>query len=76
MIDKSPPLQAVADPRLCRDLANGDQGALAYIVENAPPEAVTSGLVAASQIVCKAAFRDRFKEVLIGACINLAGCKF
>lgn len=32
------------------------------------------GVVTAAELVCNKAFKQRFAEVLMGACMNLAGC--
>ena len=43
-------------------------------VNPAPPEALTAGVVTAAELVCGKAFKQRFGEVLMGACLNLVGC--
>ena len=58
------------DPSICEEIAKGSKSALKPVIDNAPSEAVAAGVA----VVCEKAFRQRFRDVLMGACLNLAGC--
>jgi hypothetical protein len=72
VIEKSP--QMVTEPVVCDAIKAGQKHALETFAKNAPPEAVAAGVVTAAELVCGKAFKQRFGEVLMGACLNLAGC--
>jgi hypothetical protein len=72
VVEKSP--QMVTEPILCDAIKAGQKSALETFAKNAPPEAVAAGVVTAAELVCGKAFKQRFGEVLMGACLNLAGC--
>ena len=72
MVQKSTEIST--DPVVCDAIQNGKQAGLDSFIKNAPPEAVSSGLVAAAELVCQKAFQERFRCVLMGACLNLVGC--
>lgn len=73
IIDKAPPFET--DPNVCEAIIKGQKSALDKFCQNASPEMVSAGVVTASKLVCGKAFKQRFGEVLMGACANLVGCK-
>lgn len=62
------------DPVVCDAIQKGKQAGLDSFIKNAPLEAVGSGLVAAAELVCHKSFKQRFRCVLMGACLNLVSC--
>jgi hypothetical protein len=72
LIEKSP--QVVTDDAICKAIREGQKSGLEMFVKNAPPELIATGLVTAAELVCNKSFKQRFGEVLIGACLNLVGC--
>ncbi len=64
----------ITDPSVCDGIREGKQSALKSFTKGASPETVNSGLVAAAELVCNKSFKLRFREVLVGACLNLVGC--
>ena len=70
VVEKSPEL--TTDPLICEAIKNGQQSALDSFVKSAPTGAAT--VIATAEIVCNKAFKERFKDVLMGACLNLTGC--
>lgn len=62
------------DAAICEGIRNDQMSALETFSRNAPPEAIQVGIVAAAEVICKKSFQNRFREVLLGACINLVGC--
>jgi hypothetical protein len=72
VMQKSP--QMVTEPLVCNTIKAGQEHALETFAKNVPPEAVAAGVVTAVELVCGKAFKQRFGEVLMGACLNLAGC--
>lgn len=72
IIQKSPAFKT--DDAVCEGLRLGQQAALDSFGKNAPAEAVNAGVVVAANLVCSQAFEARFRKILMGACLNLAGC--
>jgi hypothetical protein len=72
VMEKSPKI--VGEPILCEAIRQGQKSALETFTKQATPEAVSAGVVIAAELVCKKAFKDRFADVLMGACLNLVGC--
>lgn len=72
VMEKSPKL--VTEPVICEAIKNGQQTGLDNFLKNVPPEVATGGVVAAAEVVCRKAFQQRFKNILMGACLNLVGC--
>jgi hydroxymethylpyrimidine/phosphomethylpyrimidine kinase len=72
VIEKSP--QMVTEPIVCDAIKTGQKYALETFAKNAPLEAFAAGVVTAAKLVCGKAFKQRFGEVLMGACLNLTGC--
>jgi hypothetical protein len=72
VMQKSPDI--VTEPHVCDAIRNGQQSGLDSFVKNASPEAVAAGVVAAAEVVCTKSFKERFTDVLMGACLNLVGC--
>jgi len=64
----------VTEPIVCEAIRQGQKSALETFAKNAPAEAINAGVVTLSELVCREAFKTRFKEVLMGACLNLVGC--
>lgn len=58
VIKKSPKLDT--DPIICETLKQGYRRALETFAKNVPPEAVTTGVVAAAKLVCGKAVKQRF----------------
>ena len=73
VIEKSP--EIATDSVVCEGLRNGQKAALETFAKNASPEVVAAGVVTAAELVCAKSFKSRFRDVLMGACLNLAGCK-
>jgi len=69
---KSP--KFVTNPRICDGIQKGDMGSLKEFAANAQPEVVAVGVVSAAKLVCGKAAKTRFRDVLMGACLNLVGC--
>ena len=44
---------------------------LETFAKNAPPEAISTGVVATAQLVFSKAFQERFTKILMGASLNL-----
>jgi hypothetical protein len=72
VMGKSP--QVLTDPVVCDGIRTGQKYALETFAKNAPQEVVAAGVVTAAELVCNKAFKQRFGEVLMGACLNLTGC--
>ena len=72
VMEKSP--EFVTESATCEVLKQGQTSALQTVAQNAPPEAIAAGVIAAAEVVCTKAFKYRFTDVLLGACLNLAGC--
>jgi len=72
VMEKSP--QIVTEPIVCQAIQNGQKSALDVFAKNASPEAVAAGVVIAAELVCTKSFKQRFTNVLMGACLNLVGC--
>ena len=72
VMDKSP--EIITQPIVCDAIKKGQKSGLQTFTTNASPEAVKAGVVTAAELVCNKAFKSRFKEVLMGACLNLVGC--
>lgn len=72
VIEKSPKIET--DPLVCQAIRKGQKSGLDTFVKNAPPEAVAAGITTAAELVCTKSFKQRFREVLMGACLNLVGC--
>jgi hypothetical protein len=70
---KSP--EIVTEPIVCEAIRNGQKSALDTFAKNAPPESVAAGVITAAELVCTKAFKQRFTSVLMGACMNLVGCR-
>ena len=71
-IEKSPKISS--EPIVCDAIKSGQKYALENFAKTASPEVVSAGVVTAAELVCTKAFKDRFKDVLMGACLNLVGC--
>lgn len=72
VMEKSP--EIVTEPVVCEAIRQGQKSALETFAKNAPPEAVAADAVTAANLVCGKAFKTRFTEVLMGACLNIVGC--
>lgn len=72
VIEKAPEFST--ESVVCEAIKNGQQTGLETFVKNAPPEVASTAVVAAVELVCGKAFKERFKDVLMGACLNLTGC--
>jgi hypothetical protein len=72
VLEKSPEL--ATDPILCDAIKAGQKSGLETFVKNALPEVIAAGVVTTAELVCGKAFKQRFGEVLMGACMNLVGC--
>jgi len=72
VMEKSPEL--VTEPIVCEAIRKGQKSALDTFAKNASPEAVAAGVVTAAELVCTKSFKERFTNVLMGACLNLVGC--
>lgn len=64
----------MTDPVVCQGIKEGKRSALKSFTQAASPEMVSSGLITAAELVCNKSFKLRFREVLLGACLNLVGC--
>lgn len=72
VMEKSPDI--VTDPIVCESIRNGQKYGLEMFANNASPEVVAAGVVTAAQLVCAKSFKQRFADVLTGACLNVVGC--
>jgi hypothetical protein len=72
VLSKSP--EFVTDSVICDSIKMGQTTGLESFAKTAPPEIVDAGVVAAATVVCNKAFKERFKAILMGACLNLVGC--
>lgn len=72
VIEKAPPIPA--DPAVCEGIRSGKKYALNIFRKNASPEAVATGVVGAVELICTKSFKQRFADVLTGACLNIVGC--
>ena len=72
VMEKSP--EIVTEPIVCEAIRKGQKSALDTFAKNASPEAVAAGVVTAAELVCTKSFKQRFTNVLMGACLNLVGC--
>ena len=72
VLKKSP--EIVTEPIICEGIRNGQKSALETFQNGLSPEAIAAGVGTTAQIVCTRAFNERFKSVLMGACLNLVGC--
>lgn len=72
VIEKSPEIST--EPLICEGVRKGQKAALDNFAKNASPEAVAAGVVTAAELVCTKSFKERFRKVLMGACLNLIGC--
>ena len=72
VMEKSPDI--VTDSVICDAIRQGQQSGLDAFSKKASPEVVAAGAVAAADLVCNKAFKQRFADVLMGACLNLTGC--
>lgn len=72
VIEKSTPI--VSDPAVCEGIRSGKKYALDIFRKNASPEVVAAGVVSAAELVCNKSFKQRFADVLTGACLNIVGC--
>ena len=72
VMEKSP--EIVTEPVVCEAIRQGQKSGLEAFAKRASPEVVTAGAVAAAELVCSKAFKQRFAVVLMGACLNLTGC--
>lgn len=68
VIQKCPSM--ATDDLLCEAVKKGQSFALERFAQTASPEAITAGAITASQLVCSKAFKKRFTDVLMGACLN------
>lgn len=71
VIEKSP--EIVTQPVVCEAIQKGQKSALETLAENAPPEVIAAGVISAAELVCGKSFKQRFNEVLMGACLNIIG---
>lgn len=69
VFEKSP--EIVTDPAICEAIRQGKKSGLDAFVAKTSAEAFA---VAAAETVCTQAFKKRFADVLMGACLNLVGC--
>jgi hypothetical protein len=72
VMEKTPEFST--EPVICEAIKNGQQTGLETFMKNAPPEVASTAVVTVIDIVCRKAFKERFKDVLMGACLNLIGC--
>lgn len=72
VMEKSPDI--VTDPIVCQSIRNGQKYGLDTFANNASPEAVAAGVVTVAHLVCEKSFKQRFTDVLMGACLNVVGC--
>ena len=72
VVEKSPPTSA--DPIICEAIRKGQKYGLETFAKNASPEAIAAGAVTAAELVCTKSFKQRFADVLTGACLNIVGC--
>ena len=72
VLEKAP--EIVTDDVICEGIRNTQKSALETFAKNTPTEAVAAGLVTTAELICSKAFKTRFKDVLMGACLNLVGC--
>ena len=72
VMEKSP--EIVTDSVICDAIRQGQPAGLTAFSKKASPEVVAAGAVAAADLVCSKAFKERFADVLMGACLNLTGC--
>jgi len=72
VMEKSP--EIVTDSVVCEAIRQGQKSGLDAFSKKASPEVVAAGVVAAADLVCNKAFKQRFADVLMGACLNLTGC--
>ena len=72
VMEKSPKI--VTEPVVCEAIREGQKSALDTFAKNASPEAVAAGVVTAAELVCTKSFKQRFADVLMGACMNLVSC--
>jgi hypothetical protein len=72
VVEKSPDLKT--ESVICDAIKNCQKSGLEAFAKSAPPEAVTASVVAAAELVCNKAFKQRFTEVLMGACLNIVDC--
>ena len=72
VVEKSP--EIVTQPLVCEAIKKGQKSGLQTFTNNASPEMISAGVVTAAELVCTKAFKTRFREVLMGACLNLTGC--
>jgi hypothetical protein len=71
-MEKAP--EIVTQPIVCEEIKNGKISVIAQFSNNATPEMISSGVVTAASLVCNKAFKYRFTNVLMGACLNLTNC--
>lgn len=72
VMKKSP--DTITDPTICEAIRKGQKYGLDTFAKNASPEAIAAGVVAAAELVCTKSFKQRFADVLTGACLNIVGC--
>jgi hypothetical protein len=57
------------DPSIGKGILKGSLPVLQTFLDNAPSKLVAAG----AAVICQKAFRERFKDLLMGACLNLTG---
>jgi hypothetical protein len=72
VMGKSP--ATITDPIVCEAIRKGQKYGLEIFAKNASPEAIAAGVVTAAELVCTKSFKQRFADVLTGACLNIVGC--
>jgi hypothetical protein len=72
IMKKSP--TTITDPIVCDAIRKSQRHGLEIFAKNASPEAIAAGVVTAAELVCTKSFKQRFADVLTGACLNIVGC--
>ena len=72
VMEKAPPI--VSDATVCKAIRSGKKSGLETFKKTASPQAVATGVVTAAELICNKSFKQRFGDVLTGACLNLVGC--
>ena len=72
VMEKAP--TTVTDPLICESIRKGQQYGLENFAKTASPEAIAAGVVTAAELICAKSFKQRFADVLTGACLNIVGC--
>ena len=59
---------------VCEAIRKDCKFVLDNFAENAIPKAVAAVVVTSSELVCTKSSKQRFADVLMGACMNLVSC--